>query len=366
MQKIFSTAMARWMLAPALCATLTVAVARTDAAQQNRPRQVVLEEGTVLPVLLETPLSSNKSRKGDRFTAVIRTSERTTYLGLPQGTRLEGVVVEATPRRDSKTPGILDIEFQRLRMPNGDSYEITTSLIPLDEKSVETQEDGRIVARPGRKREQWKYVGYGAAAGALFSILGNRGRITIENLLLGGLAGLGAGQILRGPQEARDVQLKPGTEIGLRLEKPLRFRPLNEDEIPDEDRAPLAPGKEGSDVDFGVMVRERNVVFGTRNRPFRAGDTWMLPVRPMLDAMSYQSRYAESTRTLQVTDGNYRVRATVGSRIVVLGDGSRRQMSRPLQLINGELVAPAQFFEIVSRMKARYDEASNTLVFDAD
>lgn len=278
---------------------------------------------------------------------------------------MEGVVTEATPKRDKKTPGVLDLDFRRLRTPDGNSYALTTGLIPLDEKSVETRDNGRIVAKPGAKREDLKYVGYGAAAGALFSLLGNRGRISIENILLGGLAGLGAGQIIKGPQEARDVQLKPGTEIGLRLEKPLRFTPSDENYIPEEDRASSTPSVDrASDVDFGVMLNDRNVVFGTRTKPFQSGNTWMLPVRAMLETGSYQNRFNSSKRTIEITNGNERVRGTVGSRIVVLGDGSRRRLTKPIQQINGELVAPTDFFEIVSRTKAHYDEGSNTLTFE--
>lgn len=353
-----------------LAAGLSLALFSTSGLAvdaQNRQRRATLEEGTVLPVVLENQLSSNKSRKGDRFTATIKTSERSDYLGLPEGTRVEGVVVEALPKKDSKTPGILDLDFRRIRMPDGNSYAINSELIPLDEKNVETREDGRIVAKPGNKKEDLKYVGYGAAAGALISLLGNRGRISIENILLGGLAGFGVGQLIKGPKEARDVVLKPGTEIGLRLEKPLRFSPVDPDSIPDEDRASVVPlDDRASPYDFGVLVNERNVVFGSKTKPFLSGGTYMLPVRAMLEATNQDFRYNSSSRSLQINDNGQRVRGTVGSRIVIMNDGSRRRLNKPLQMINGELVAPAEFFEIVTRTKTRYDNSSNTLVFASD
>jgi hypothetical protein len=355
------------ILAAGLSLALLSAGGLSADAQQSRQRRATLEEGTVLPVVLDNQLSSNKSRKGDRFTAKIKTTESSDYLGLPEGTRVEGVVVEALPKKDSKTPGILDLDFRRVRLPDGNSYAINSELIPLDEKSVETKEDGRIVAKPGQKREDLKYVGYGAAAGALISLLGNRGRITIENILLGGLAGFGVGQLIKGPKEARDVVLKPGTEIGLRLVKPLRFTPIDRDDIPEEDRASFVPlDDRASPYDFGVLVNDRNVVFGSKTKPFQSGNTYMLPVRPMLEATNSDFRYNSSNRSVQITDNGQRVRGTVGSRIVILGDGSRRRLSKPLQLVNGELVAPADFFEIATRTKTRYDDSSNTLVFASD
>jgi hypothetical protein len=341
---------------------LALLVGSVPTSAQNNGQRVTLETGTVIPVVLEDQLTSNKSRKGDRFSAKVKVDDKS-YLGLPQGTRLEGIVTEAKAKRD-KDPGVLDVEFRTLRLPNGRTYELTSELIGLDNKSVETREDGRIVAKEGHKRDDTKYIGYGAAAGALFSLLGNRGRISIENLILGSAAGYAAGALTKGPKEARDVNLKAGTEIGVRLDKPLRFDRPREDAIPDDDRAPLTPDREDqSQYGFAVMVADQNVVFGQNAKPFQAGNTWMLPVKPMLEAANIRYRYNSSAKTLEVTDSDNPMKVGLGSQIVVLGDGSRKRLDKTVRQVNGTLFAPVRFFELATRLKAGFDNGSNTLVF---
>jgi hypothetical protein len=330
---------------------------------QSGGQKVTLETGTVIPVILENQLTSNKSRKGDRFTAKLKLTDKS-YLGLPAGTRLEGVITEAKAKRD-KDPGVLDMEFRTLRMPNGKTYPITSELIGLDNKSVETQDDGRIIAKEGRKRDDTKYIGYGAAAGALFSILGNRGRLSLENLILGSAAGYAAGALTPGKKEPRDVTLKEGTEIGVRLDKPVRFTPTDAETIPDEDRAPLTPGKENqSEYGFAVLIGDNNVVFSSTAKPFQAGTTWMLPVKAVLDAAYIRYKYNQSARSLEIMDGDNSSRVGVGSQVVVMNDGSRKRLDKAVRQVNGSLFAPVRYFELTTGMKANYDESSNTLVFE--
>lgn len=325
--------------------------------------RITLEEGTVIPVTFESQLTSNKSKKGDRFTAKLKLDGKS-YLGLPAGTRVEGVVKEAKAKKD-KEPGILDLDFHRLRLPDGRSYAITTGLINLDNKSVDTEEDGRIVAKDQHKRDDMKYVGYGAAAGALFSLLGNRGRISIENLVLGSAAGYLAGALTKGPKEARDVVLKPGTEVGVRLDKPLRFdRPDTYEDIPDNDRAPLTPDNEEKiSEDFAVLVGDNNIVFNPKAKPFQSGNTWMLPVRSILDAAYVRFRYNASARNVEILDSDNSFKVNLGSQIAVMSNGARRRLDKPVREVNGTLFASVKFFEMATGMQANYDQGSNTLVF---
>jgi len=342
---------------------LALLVGSVPAGAQSGGQRVTLETGTVIPVVLDNQLTSNNSRKGDHFTAQVKIDDKS-YLGLPQGTRVEGVVTEAKAKRD-KDPGVLDLDFRTLRLPDGKTYPITSGLIGLDNKSVETREDGRIVAKEGHKRDDLKYVGYGAAAGALFSLLGNRGRISIENLILGSAAGYAAGALIKGPKEARDVVLKPGTEVGVRLDKPVRFARPATNEIPDDDRAPLTPDDTARTTDgFAVLMGDRTVVFPQKAQPFQLGDTWMLPVKTMLDTVNIRYKYNNSTRTLEVMDSNNSLKVGVGSQIAVMGDGARRRLDKPVREVNGTLFASVKFFELATQMRAHYDQSSNTLIFN--
>ncbi len=178
-------------------------------------RTASLDAGAVLPVKLDDALSSNNSRKGDTFTATIRNDADTEYYRLPTGTRVEGVVRDARPKQD-KDPGVLDLEFRRLRFPDGKSYAIEGSLIGLDSKSVEKRSDGRLVAKPGHTNDRLTYVGYGAGAGLIVGLLTKHG---IEDTVIGGGLGYLFGSLQKGGNNTpNNVSLKQGTELGVRLD----------------------------------------------------------------------------------------------------------------------------------------------------
>jgi hypothetical protein len=171
--------------------------------------------GTVIPFILSSRLSSNGSKSGDAFKATLDASAGPMYQGLANGTGLEGHV-DVARSRSGKTPGVLGLAFDRITMPDGHVYGIQGSLIGLDSKSVEMK-DGRMVAKAGAKNDNLKYVGYGAGAGALISIL-TKGNI-ISNTLIGAALGLVYGQVQKTSSDARDVALVAGSKFGVKLSK---------------------------------------------------------------------------------------------------------------------------------------------------
>src|SRR5579862_9340607 len=94
----------------------------TGAAQAQRPdyaRQVSLPRGTVLRADLNDRLSSTDSRPGDRFTGTIRDDGS----GLPSGTEVVGQVTDVQ-RSTDRQPGVVDVEFRSLRLPDGRVFPI--------------------------------------------------------------------------------------------------------------------------------------------------------------------------------------------------------------------------------------------------
>lgn len=177
-----------------------------------------LAENTVIPVLLDRELSSNKSLKGDRFSATIDTKGEADYLGLPKGTKVDGKVTKATPK-SGKDPGVLALEFDRITLPDGRTARIEAGLTGLDSKYV-TNEDGRLVAKKDHRDDTLTYVGIGAGAGVLVAILTDS-----DDWLRNGLIGAGLGwlygEIQRNNSKPRDVTLARGAEVGVRLDKRL-------------------------------------------------------------------------------------------------------------------------------------------------
>jgi hypothetical protein len=199
---------------------LAVGLSLLAATAFAAPRKTVaLKTGTVLPVTLDRDLSSDHSRKGDTFTATVRSG----YLGLPEGTQLKGIVRNAIVKTGDK-PGVLVLEFTRIMPPDANSTAIDGSPVSLDSKSTTTGRDGRIVAKPGVKNKRLTYVGYGAGAGLLLSLL-DGGKNTVRNTVLGAAAGYVIGALDKGGQkQPNNVQLKSGLAMGVLLHAPVAVR----------------------------------------------------------------------------------------------------------------------------------------------
>jgi len=384
------------------------------ASAQSRP--VSLDAGAVLPVKLDDALSSKNSRKGDTFTATIRNDTDTEYYRLPTGTRVEGVVRDARSQKD-KDPGVLDLEFRRLRFPDGKSYAIEGSLIGLDNKSVEKRSDGRLVAKPGHKTDRLTYVGYGAGAGLIVGLLTKHG---LEDTVIGGGLGYLFGSLQKGGSEPRDVSLKQGTELGVRLDRQItlanygsqddynNYRNRNDGALnPNDgtrnrsddpryhrtdgdtdsnfryrrDATNTRPGQDRRDERFpsdlrnsdrdrtntteiGMLIGDRDVTFVSTARPFMSKGIVMLPVRPVLDAAHIPFSYDAPNQQVRGTGDGGSVRMALNSSIAVV-DGSRRvNLGAPAQRLNGTLYVPMRFFNLVTGREVTYDSGSRTVIMN--
>ncbi len=191
--------------------------------ENNRPplsrTDMLIETGAVIPVTLDEELSSNNSKKGDRFNATVR-SNGSEYAGLPVGTKIEGRVLSVTPK-EGNNPGMLELDFRRAILPDGRAMALTGSLIGLDNNSVERKDDGTYVAKSTRKDDRIVFAGYGAGAGLLVGLLTKK---PLEGAVLGGVLGYLFGEVQRNQQRAADVRLKEGTEFGVRLDRDLVWR----------------------------------------------------------------------------------------------------------------------------------------------
>jgi hypothetical protein len=209
-----------WMAATQTVAINTGAIINPVRNPVTPPRvETVIQDGTVIPVMLDEELSSNTARDGDRFMATVR-GTGSDYAGLPNGTKIEGRVAKAQAK-SGKNPGLLDLDFRRVILPDGRSFAIDGSLIGLDNKSVERNNDGVFVAKSDKKDERIVYAGYGAGAGLLVGLLTKK---PLEGAILGGALGFLFGEVQRNQQRPADVTLKSGSEFGVRLDKDLTIR----------------------------------------------------------------------------------------------------------------------------------------------
>ena len=211
----------QWINQQNLVAITTTGNARINTSGTLPARRFeVLNAGTVIPVTLDQTLSSNGSRRGDKFTATVQNETGTGYAGLATGTKVEGRVVTARPQR-GKDPGVLELEFLAFKNTDGTRTKIDGSLISLDNEWVSRNADGVLVARSDKKDDRLIYAGVGAGAGLIVGILTKK---PLEGTILGGILGYLYGDNKAKQTDARNVVLQPGTEFGVRLDQDARIR----------------------------------------------------------------------------------------------------------------------------------------------
>jgi hypothetical protein len=342
-------------------------------AAQAAPHRVVLPAGSVIPVRLDQSLSSKTARTGERFTATVRYGRDDA--GLPEGSRVEGVVREALRSEEGK-PGVLDLDFRRMVMPGGETRTLTGSLIALDAKSVKSTESGRLVATSDKSKDRLKFIGIGAGAGLLI------GALTKGNTLTDMLLGAGAGYLYNEFKKEKpgDVNLKSGTEFGIRLDREFAFDTNRTDYYRgaayertdrneegdryyrrDENRDNRDYDRESSD-DIGMLIDDRNVVFGG-TKPYVRGSVVYLPLDTVARAAGFAYTYDPERRMIYAR--GRALRLSLRSRIAVL-NGERYSLPSTPEMRSGKLYVPMQFIGLVTGGSISWDADSRTVVLDRD
>jgi hypothetical protein len=203
------------------------AVQAQSSYSNSDSSRVVLNPGTVIPVVLNDELTSRDSTAGDTFTATVDTS-RAVYNRMLNGAVVDGEVVDATAQ-SGKDPGTLSLRFTKLRLANGETFSISGTPTSLDSKNVKLRSDGTLESKTSKngKNQSLTYAGIGAGAGLLLDVL-KGGKLNLGDILIGGGLGYGAGELLKNKdQKVHDVELKSGTQMGVVLGKRLLFHRHN-------------------------------------------------------------------------------------------------------------------------------------------
>jgi hypothetical protein len=176
-------------------------------------RTISVPAGVVVPVSLDQDLSSATARVGDRFTATVK-SQQLGDSEFPAGSKIEGVISEATPK-DGDTPGVLDLDFRNVILPDGSRHALRGELIALDKAAVDTTATGRVTARQKStsNKDRLKVIGIGAGAGFLL------GKVLKKGGALPTIIGAIGGYVVSEKQQknSRDAELASGTDLGVRL-----------------------------------------------------------------------------------------------------------------------------------------------------
>jgi hypothetical protein len=305
---------------------------------------------------------------------------------------VEGIVREALPSGNGK-PGVLDVDFRTIVFPGGDRRPIEAGLYSLDGKSVKTS-DGRLVATADKSKDRLKWVGIGAGAGLVI------GTLTKGNALVDTLLGAGAGFLANelGNKKPGDVNLKSGSEFGVRLDRQVAFnqddrnyyRSHNQDNGrtgPDDKlygsagddrnnnrndvRNPGTQNRDGAyyqngdtraSGDIGLMIDDREVRFRGA-KPFTRNGIVFVPLETVSRAANFDYRYDPQDRTIRANNNS--IKLSMDSRIAFV-NGERRRLPAAAEIRNGIVYVPMQFIGWAAKGSSSWDSGSQTVVITTD
>jgi peptidoglycan hydrolase-like protein with peptidoglycan-binding domain len=172
-------------------------------AELTAQARVVLPEGSVIVVRTSTALESATARTGQTFETVVADTVRVdNYTVIPAGSRIRGVVTFAQAA-DRQRSGVMEVNFDRLTLPDGRMHTLSGKLTSTDaaeRRQIESDPNARVVLVGGRG-------GVGAA------IAGASSERSPTSSILSAL-----GTLL---SQARDVRVPAGTPLAVQLEQGL-------------------------------------------------------------------------------------------------------------------------------------------------
>jgi peptidoglycan hydrolase-like protein with peptidoglycan-binding domain len=154
----------------------------TDVAAQTR---VALPAGTVILVQTNQPLVSKGAQVGQTFeTTVVDLLSINGYTVIPENSRIRGVITYVQPATRSRS-GVLQVNFDRLTLPNGTSIAIAGKLTSTDSterRQIDSRSDSRVVLVGERGGIGAAIAGAGSSSGSASNILAALGSMLSEGM----------------------------------------------------------------------------------------------------------------------------------------------------------------------------------------
>ncbi|HYJ88330.1 MAG TPA: YMGG-like glycine zipper-containing protein [Pyrinomonadaceae bacterium] len=172
----------------------------------------IVPNGTQLVATLDTSLSTNNVREGERFTMTVRDS------GQYQGAVIEGRVTNVS--RSGRVTGRseLGLDFDTIRLRDGRTYRFAGILegVRAQNGDVVRVDNEGAVRDSNQTTRTIQRGAIGAAIGAIIGAIAGGGQGAAIGAAVG--AGAGAGSVYI--QGRDDLQLEPGTEVTIRASGP--------------------------------------------------------------------------------------------------------------------------------------------------
>jgi hypothetical protein len=204
-----------------LIASAGWAGASQGSVQESQPEEMIVPEGTIIPIVLTAYLNTHNSQVGDVVYAdtnyPIWIQQR---LVIPKGSTIRGTVTEVVRPGRIRGKGRLAIRFDDILLPNGVKRELIASFHGIHgpgEEKIDRQ-DETVNAGGSKGTDAGTVVGM-SGQGAIIGAIAGSGSGAAIGAGAGAAAGIATVLFTRG----RDLVLNPGTQFDLELKKPLKF-----------------------------------------------------------------------------------------------------------------------------------------------
>ncbi|MBY0405338.1 MAG: hypothetical protein K2X66_15670 [Cyanobacteria bacterium] len=199
-------------------------------------RVVTAPQGSTLSATLQSPISSEYARVGDRFNASLGSDLISGgSLVLPAGSQLEAQVVSVTKAGRAGRDGQMDVRFTSAILPNGQRVPFSGKIQTDDGTGL--IKGGATAGRLGRAALKTGLgAGLGAALGTAMGPLsgGSVGRGAIYGTAIGG----GLGALTAVASKGREAVIPSGQPLNVVLDQPLTISPQGFNSAPNYNSQP--------------------------------------------------------------------------------------------------------------------------------
>jgi hypothetical protein len=203
---------------PQSAAPPPAARAQQPASQNVSHQKIIVPAGTRLAVVLENGISTRSAKAGDSlyFHTAFPVTENNRVI-IPVGSYLRGSLLETKRPGRIKGRGEFRLRLESLILPNGYTVDLLAAPQSADTGGRETTDSEGKVTGPSGKGKDVGTIATTTVTGAGIGAIAGRGKGAGIGAGIGGLAGLAAVLLTRGPE----AELPRGTTLDIVLERDL-------------------------------------------------------------------------------------------------------------------------------------------------
>lgn len=314
--------------------------------------QIVVRRNEVVRIVMDDTISVRNARVNQEFSAHVE-DDRT----LPRGTRLYGRVARVIKPSRGR-PAAIELEFEALRLPSGESERISAVPISLKSKGISSSRDGRLVADDDDRRRTNSVAGGFLGGLAIGSIL----KKPFEGAFVGALAGILIAE--SDSKSSSGTYFRRGDRMGALFDREFRAdyrgwsygdgRYRDDDDDFRGDRYGYRPDRYESRESCQFLYRGREIEYRDQ-LPYRSGEYWMLPIEHTARELGMKCEVDEDRGRIYLEDDDSFAILDLKSSIARV-NGKRCELGRNIETRNRVLYVSSKVFEELRNGEFRIKE----------